>query len=351
MCAKEHNTVMTFKVTRGTNISHWLSQSQRRGAERRAFFTQADVQRIAELGGGKLDHIRLPIDEEQMWDEVGDRQAEAFDLLDAALDWCEEAGLKVIVDLHLLRTHHFLDDDEPRLFSDPREEGRFAGLWRELSAHMDDRSTDLVACELLNEAVARDPADWNRVAMAAYHAIREQEPERTIVLGSNWFNQHHTFRDLRVPEDDDLILTFHYYFPMFITHYTAPWWADGGAYTGPIRYPGKPIPRKKLAALDDGFRKRIKEQGLNRSFGPEVMIEDLTQPLAVREETRLPLYCGEFGCFNRTPAPLRRAWYRDILSVFRQYDIAWANWDYRGSFGIIDQDGNPTAVADVLLGD
>ncbi|MCD6284303.1 MAG: cellulase family glycosylhydrolase [Anaerolineae bacterium] len=342
---------MTFKVTRGTNISHWLSQSQRRGAERCAFFTQADVHRIAELGRGKLDHIRLPIDEEQMWDKVGDRQAEAFDLLDAALDWCEEAGLKVIVDLHLLRTHHFLDEEEPLLFSDPREEGRFAGLWRELSAHLDDRSTDSVAYELLNEAVARDPEDWNRVAKAAYHAIREQEPERTIVLGSNWFNQHHTFRDLYVPEDDDLILTFHYYFPMFITHYTAPWWADGGAYSGPIRYPGKPIARKNLAALDDDFRKGIKAKGLNRSFGREAMVEDLVQPLAVREETRLPLYCGEFGCFDRTPAPLRRAWYRDILSVFRQYDIAWANWDYKGSFGIVDQDGNPTAVANVLLGD
>lgn len=342
---------MAFKVTRGTNISHWLSQSQRRGAERRAFFTQTDVQRIAEMGGGKFDHIRLPIDEEQMWDGAEDQRSEAFDLLDAALDWCEAAGLKVIVDLHLLRTHHFLDEETPSLFSDPREEERFAGLWRDLSDHLDERSTDLVAYELLNEAVARDPEDWNRVAMTAYHTIREQEPERTIVLGSNWYNQHQTFRDLYVPEDDDTILTFHYYLPMFITHYTAPWWSDGGGYSGPVHYPGKPIAREDLAKLDDDFRKKIKAGKLNRSFGPEAMVKDLAQPLAVREETGLSLYCGEFGCFDRTPEPLRLAWYKDILSVFREHGIAWANWDYKGSFGVVDNDGQPTAIAEVLLGD
>jgi endoglucanase len=50
-----------FEIRRGTNISHWLSQSRARGAERRAWFTEDDVQRIAGWG---FDHIRLPIDEE-----------------------------------------------------------------------------------------------------------------------------------------------------------------------------------------------------------------------------------------------------------------------------------------------
>ncbi|MBN1249449.1 MAG: cellulase family glycosylhydrolase [Anaerolineae bacterium] len=340
---------MIFRVKCGTNISHWLSQSTRRGADRRNFFTQADVQRIAEMGGGKLDHIRLPIDEEQMWDPDGNRHRKAFELLDAALDWCAAAGLKVIVDLHLLRTHHFLDEEDPLLFADPREEERFAGLWRDLSSHLDDRPTESVAYELLNEAVARDANDWNRVAMAAYHAIREQEPERTIVLGSNWFNQPHTFRELRVPEDDDTILTFHYYFPMFITHYTARWWAGGGSYQGPIHYPGSPIAAEDLALLDPAFRAEIEANDWNRPFGREAMIEDLAQPLAVRAEIDLPLYCGEFGCYDRTPTPLRLAWYRDILAVFDAYDIAWANWDYKGAFGLVDQNGDETPIAEVLL--
>lgn len=340
---------MSFKLRRGTNVSHWLSQSSRRGRERREFFTRADVERIAAMGGGRLDHIRLPIDEEQMWDDDGNAEPEAFDLLNAALDWCETAGLRVVVDLHLLRTHHFLDTEVPLLFDDLREEERFADLWRQLSERLDGRSVDRVAYELLNEAVARDPEDWNRVAMAGYQAIREREPERMIVLGSNWFNQHHTFLDLRVPDDDDTILTFHYYFPMFITHYMAPWWAVGGRYTGPIHYPGVPIADQDLETMDPELRQAVHDGDWNRPFGPEVIIEDLSQPLTLRDRTGLPLYCGEFGCFDRTPNTLRIAWFHDLLSVFDVYDIAWANWDYKGAFGIVDHNGEPTAIAEVLL--
>ena len=40
---------MRFYIHRGTNISHWLSQSQARGQERRERFTQDDVKRLASL--------------------------------------------------------------------------------------------------------------------------------------------------------------------------------------------------------------------------------------------------------------------------------------------------------------
>lgn len=335
---------MAFGIKRGTNISHWLSQSQARGAERRAYFTQEDVKRLADLG---LDHLRIPIDEEQMWDEAGNQEPEAFDLLDAALDWCAAAGLRAVVDLHLLRTHHFLDTEDPPLFADPAEEGRFAGLWEQLSQHLGGRSTDAVAYELLNEAVARDPEDWNRVALAAHAAIRAREAQRTIVLGSNWFNQHHTFLKLRVPEDPYLILTFHYYYPMFITHYTAPWWAIGGRYTGPVHYPGRPIAQEDLAGLDPELLSHMEEW--NVPYDREVMVADLAQPLEVSRRTGLPLYCGEFGCFDRTPDALRIAWFRDIVSVFNEFNIAWANWDYKGSFGLFTHTGEPAAFLPVLL--
>ncbi|TDI69046.1 MAG: hypothetical protein E2O88_05700 [Bacteroidetes bacterium] len=67
-----------FEVKRGTNIAHWLSQSERRGIEREMFFTEEDVKAIAGMG---FDHIRLPIDEEQMWDENGARYPDAFGLV------------------------------------------------------------------------------------------------------------------------------------------------------------------------------------------------------------------------------------------------------------------------------
>lgn len=335
---------MAFEIHRGTNISHWLSQSRARGEERRAWFTRDDVERIASWG---FDHIRLPIDEEQMWNESGTRQAEAFDLLTSAVEWCNDAGLRIVVDLHILRSHYFNDADVPALYTDPAEREKFASLWVDLSDVLGSASTDLVAYELLNEAVAPSPEKWNETWRAPFDAIRAREPGRTIVLGSNDFNSHQTYPDLAVPDDDHLILTFHYYKPMFITHYTAKWWRDGGSYAGPIRYPGRPIPESQTIAIQ-----RLEDEGLeeeNRRFDRSVMLADMRIPRDIASRYGKPLYCGEFGCYEQTPGDIREAWYLDITACFRELGIDWANWDYKGSFGLVDGEGNETGVRAWLM--
>jgi len=93
---QESNTL--FEIHRGTNIAHWLSQSERRGEERAGFFTQKDIAFIDSVG---FDHIRLPVDEEQLWDETGKRHEDAFSLLTNCLTWCSDAGLRVVLDLHI----------------------------------------------------------------------------------------------------------------------------------------------------------------------------------------------------------------------------------------------------------
>jgi endoglucanase len=46
---------------------------------------------------------------------------------------------------------------------------------------------------------------------------------------------------------------------------------------------------------------------------------------------------------------VRAAWYADLISVFDEYEIGWANWDYKGSFGIVDREGHSTGIAEVML--
>ena len=46
----------------------------------------------------------------------------------------------------------------------------------------------------------------------------------------------------------------------------------------------------------------------------------------------------------------RSRWYRDIVSVFDELDMAFANWDYRRGFGPVDADGHDTRTASRLLG-
>ena len=343
------NRSRVFPIHRGTNISHWLSQSRRRGTDRLGWFTEADVRRIADWG---FDHIRLPIDEEQMWDEQGRQDPGAFELLDSALDWAEAAGLGVVVDLHILRSHSFGQATEPRLFTDPVEGEKFAGLWRELSARLGHRSNDRVAYELMNEAVAKDPEDWNRVAMQAYRAIRVLEPERVIVLGSNQWNSAFTFDSLTIPDDPNTVLTFHFYHPMFVTHHRASWSVEGRMYDGPVRDPGSPIAPDNLHLVRPPEAHRLvvaNLDDLNKPYDRSSMARDFAQPLVVSRKSGHQLYCGEFGVVDYVPMDVRSAWYRDIISVFDEFGIGWANWDYKGQFGIVDYKGMSTGIAEVML--
>ena len=331
-------------LNRGTNISHWLSQSNERGAERRARFTRDDVQRLAALG---LAHLRLPVDEEQLWTPDNQPDPEAFDLLDQALDWIFAAGMNAIIDLHILRSHHF-NTAEKSLFGDPAAAEHFAQLWRDLSARFHARPNDRLAYELMNEAVANDPADWNRVFRVPYAALRQLEPARSIVIGSNMWNQTSQYAFLDVPANDpNIILTFHYYDPMLVTHYRAAWAPDSAAYEGPIQYPGMPVSQELFDALPFEVQSRCARY--NTFSNPDVMRANLLWPLSVRARTGLPLYCGEFGVYSAAPAEVRRAWSTDFRRVLEEFGISWANWDFRGNFGLYDQRNNETVVLDALI--
>ena len=333
-----------FSLQHGTNVGLWLSQSDRRGKTREEQFTEEDVRRIARWG---FDHIRIPVDEVQLWNDAGAPEEDAWILLNRALDWCAAANLRAVVDLHVLRSHRFVHSEKQRLFTDPREAQRFAGLWEQISARLGKRPTNLVAYELLNEPVAEDNEDWNRVAKVAFAALRRREPERTIVVGSNFYCIAKNFYNLWVPDDDRVILTFHFYGPMLITHYRASWW-EGGVYQGPVSYPGCPVAEKDLPLVPESIRSKIAEW--NEPYGPEQMLRDMHNALVVGRKTGKPLWCSEFGiCDPIPPLPrdLRLRWFRDLIGLFKQNGVAWANWTY---WSLRDAQGNPTDIVDAVAG-
>lgn len=333
-----------FKVKRGTNISHWLSQSGRRGADREAWFTRTDVKYLAGLG---FDHLRIPIDEEQMWDESGEVEPEAFRLLNQALDWCAEFNLRAIVDLHILRSHHFNSEERP-LWTDPAAQERFFQCWRDLSGALKKRPVDMVAYELMNEPVADDPEDWNRLVAHAVSIIRKKEPRRVIVIGSNRWLSVDTFDKLKVPENDpNILLSFHFYEPFLLTHHQARW-TSIGRYDGPVKYPGRTVDPADLADVPKSLADQVRRS--SRLWDRAAIAEKLAKPLALARETGLPLYCGEWGCLSTVPRESRLNWYRDMVSVLTENGVGWSTWDYKGGFGLRDRDGKPDeGLINILL--
>jgi endoglucanase len=315
----------SFEIKRGTNIAHWLSQSDRRGEERTKFITEKDIRFIDSAG---FDHIRLPIDEEQMWDETGKRYEDAFILFNNCLDWCQKAGLRVIVDLHILRSHHFNAEVKP-LWSVPAEQDKFIGFWKDLSGVLKVRPEAMVAYEFMNEPVADNPEEWNILLARVVDSLRKWEPTRVLVIGSNRWQSATTFDQLKVPQNDtNIVLSFHFYEPFFLTHYQAGW-TNLKDFKGEVNYPGQIV-------LNSNLPEHL------RVYNRDTLVKMMEKPLRVAATLKLPLYCGEFGIYKNFFPAAKVAWYKDMISIFEEYKVAYANWNYKsGAFGIVDDEGNP----------
>ena len=325
-----------FAIRRGTNLSHWLSQDF--GWQPRSqWIKEQDFAFIARAG---FDHVRLPIDEKEMWREDGSQNGPAFDLMLQAIGWARAHGLRVIVDLHTVRTHHFNAANEGgrnTLFTDPKAQAAFLDLWRQLSVRLRDQPVNAVAYEIMNEPVADDHEDWNRLVAAAHAAIRQLEPDRVLIIGSNRWQIPPTLPFLKVPAGDrNIILSTHTYSPFLFTHYTASW-VPTKAYTGPVRYPGPVVTDAEFKTLQQ-LNQRGEMTDLIGSarddWGPARIAQEFEPAIRRARELGLQLYCGEFGCLPTVPRADRLAYYRDIVAVMEANGMAWANWEYKGDFGV-----------------
>ena len=341
---RSYDTTSHFVIRTGVNVSHWLSQSEKRGEERRNYVTQSNFDTIASIG---FDHVRIPVDEVQLWDSVGNKEAEAFTLLHDAIHWAFAADLRVIVDLHIIRSHYF-NAESNVLWTDPAEQEKLVNMWRQLSEELHQYPNDKLAYEILNEAVAKNPEDWNKVFNKVLAAIRTKEPARKIVVGSNRWQAPETFPQLRLPENDtNLILSFHFYTPMALTHHTAPW-TRIREYTGPVHYPGQIVDTVYYKTMSASAVKDMREYA-NGYFTKDTLEERMLPAINVAKAHHLQLYCGEYGVYPRIHEDIMLRYYTDLCNIFNKNGIAYCHWNYKGDFPVVNSDGTPkTKLVSIL---
>jgi endoglucanase len=69
-------------------------------------------------------------------------------------------------------------------------------------------------------------------------------------------------------------------------------------------------------------------------WNKQKLAEELLPAVKRAKELGLQLYCGEFGCLPHVARNERLAYYRDLISVFDENQIAYCNWEYKGDFGV-----------------
>lgn len=329
------------RMHRGVNLAYWLSQRRFSTAPKldpETFITKRDFGRLVELG---VDFIRLPVDEDVLWNADSTEARKDRRRLLSALDFAGEAGLKVIVDLHTVRGNDCTSGSQG-LYADPLLQGNFLSRCSDLARWTHDLPDDFLILEPLNEPTTLLDHEWDDLFDRASSAIREVSPSRILVKGPTEYQHSRRFPGMRIPDDPDLVLSFHFYEPFLLTHYRIGWHRLVADCPLGVSYPGLMLDEEVVRSLSPNQRKK---------FGPWidtpwdiVALDRLIAPCADRaKQVNLPLICGEFGCMAACPPASRRRWYKDLLATLDRHGIAACLWNYKssGKFGLVDDQGEP----------
>ena len=319
----------------GINLGGWLSQCDHTKDRYDNFIKKEDILRIGKWG---LDHVRIPIDYNLIEQKDGTPIEEGYSYIDNALEWCKEAGLNTILDLH--KTFGFSFDDgekEEGFFESPDYQERFYKLWERFAEKYGNLGKG-VAFELLNEVTDRNYMDkWNEISRICIERIRKIAPEVQILIGGYWNNSIDSLPDLLPPYDENIIYNFHCYEPLIYTHQGA-YWVSGmdtdfrisiNEHYGKLRKETEKNVDQVTVGFD-GF-------DMTQSLDEEYFEKYFSNAVKLAEERGVSLYCGEYGVINLAEPDETLKWYKMISHVFDKYKIGRAAWSYKGmDFGLID---------------
>jgi endoglucanase len=237
----------TFTMQRGLNVDFWMDWG-------------ADVEHptvpdwsgripkdvLKTLHDNGFDTLRIPLNPAPLLAMgKGDMQGQALDQIGTAVTILQDAGFKVIVDLHAFpRAAQPLGIDA--IVQDPAVMAKHLALTTALATRLRDFDPARTAIEVLNEPTSRCdgvvdatyPA-WQDQVLALHHAARNAAPALPIVLSGACWGGIEGLEAINpsLIADDNVIWSFHSYDPFIFTHQTANWTDGTARYFADIPYP------------------------------------------------------------------------------------------------------------------
>ncbi len=163
------------------------------------YITKADIEFIASCGANT---IRIPFNYRLFTDEdyMGlTSDQDGFERMDAAIEWCKEYGLYVILDMHDApggQTGDNIDDSYgyPWLFESEKSQELFYDIWTRIAEHYRNE-TAILGYELMNEPIApyfKNMEELNTkflpLCKETVTRIREVDPNHIIIIGAPQWN-------------------------------------------------------------------------------------------------------------------------------------------------------------------
>ncbi len=302
-----------------------------------SYITEKDIANIKSMG---FDHVRLGFDQIVLEESPGKYRERTFRKIDDFIGWCEQHGLNMVLNLHKAVGNYCDIQEKVELLDDKGLQDRFVALWLEFERRYHDKPG--LAFELLNEVRNVDPEKWNRLADRTLKAIREQNPNRWVVIGSTCWNSPGTLDKLKIWDDDKVVYTFHMYAPFEFTHQRGVLQAGPLYYNRTLEYPTKDVERYR------GYHRLHGNAG--GGYGPEV--KEINKQILrnnmhgahmfTKNHPDKILWNGEFGTIRHAPPASRVAYMHDVVVTCKEWGIPWCVWNYLST----PNDGNRFSLVD-----
>lgn len=257
---------------------------------------------IRDLG---FNHIRLPV----RWEPEARSLASPpytinqtfLERIRSVVDAALENKLHIIINMH----HH------ETMMADPSaERGRFLSQWTQIATYFRDYPDSLLF-EVLNEPHGKiTPLLWNELFADALKEIRKTNPTRGVLMGLAEYGGLSAVPQVRLPDDDNIILTPHYYNPFTFTHQGADWVGGSADWIG--------------------------TKWLDTEAEREAIKSEFRYLLHFSEKNNVPVHIGEFGAFSRADSVSRKKWTNFLSRWLEEENLSWAYWEFSAGFGIYD---------------
>lgn len=267
------------------------------------YITKADIDFLKSTGLNSLRvpfHYKLFTDEDYMGLNVNQ---DGFERIDLLIEWCREAGIYLILDMHDApggQTGDNIDDSYgyPWLFESDKSQQLFIDIWVKIADYYKNEPV-IMGYDLINEPIApyfENIEELNSQLELLYRrvvsAIREVDKNHVILLGGAQWNSNFKMFS-KVPFDDNMMYTCH-------------------------RYGGEPT------------------AGAIKEF------------IEFRDATKRPMYMGEIG--HNT-----NEWMSSFVKAMEDNNIGWHFWPYKklggSSFVSIPTPENWDLVVDFVEAD
>lgn len=331
-----------------------------------------------------FDFVRIPVDPSVFLSAR--TKALRGQLLESVLQsarLANAAGLKAVVDLHLILTGGSGQTGMAEVMDDPALFDRYVDLVRDMALTLSKEDPSQVALELMNEPIVdcepAEPKLWPERLKRLFAGARASATRLTLVLsGSCWGGPEGLASiDPKQIADDNVIWTFHSYQPFVLTHQGATWAGDFIRYVTGLPYPPYAVSRAEIDAALAKVRARISAEAplprradLLAYLDEQIALADSREKLDAeldapfkqvaswaRKNGIAPenIYLGEFGMIRQEygnafimPGAWRAAYVADMIERAEAHGFAWSVWGYGGAFGVVDEFDGRKAEPDVL---